>query len=156
MGRAGWLRTSHRAVLSLALYGYVAWAWWAVIVKRRYERALWAIVLTLVITHLVAPRTATPHFVVFMLPLTFWLREWTTQGRGATLWATLLLLALALAQWAHFLLTVEGEFEHPSVYLPTPFLVFGLLLATRRLWWEDPHAPFREYADLPRVMEQAA
>jgi len=144
------------AALNLALYVALAWAWWTVIVRRRYERALWAVVLTLVITHLVAPRTATPHFVVFLLPLVFWLREWTTRQRGATLGATLLLLALALAQWAHFLLTVEGEFEHPSVYLPTPFLVLGLLLATRQRWWDDPHAPFREYAGVPRAAEQAA
>jgi hypothetical protein len=46
------------------------------------------------------------------------------------------LLALLILPWLHFIATVQGEFEHPAVYLPLPFAMFILLWFTRRLWWQ--------------------
>jgi len=124
-------------VLDVLFYGFMLWTWFTVLIQRKSERWWWAVMITLTITHLVAPRTASPHFVVFIIPMIFWLRELTAKyRRRGTLWATLILIALFIQQWAHFLLTVDGEFEHPTIYLPTPFLVLMLLWVTRHLWWE--------------------
>lgn len=128
-------------LFSALAYGYLAWAWWAVLIQRRHERVFWALVLTLVMTHLVAPRTATPHYVLFFIPLLFVLRQWTLQRPRQARWGVpALLLLMFLAQWVHFLLTVDGEFEHPSVYLPTALLALAAMIWSRRAWWGDAQA----------------
>jgi hypothetical protein len=134
-GIQGGFGTFIEVALTIGAYGLLLWTWFSVLVQRKAERLTWTIAFTLVMTHLVAPRTATPHFVVFFVPLVFYGR-WLTARRYGTLYALVLLVVLFVAQWAHFLLTVVNRFEHPSVYLPLPFAVFGLLWFTRRWWWQ--------------------
>lgn len=118
-------------------YGLMLWGWFNILILRRQERFLWVIVLTLTVTHLVAPRTATPHFVVFMIPIVFYLRELADRrGNRAVI---LILVVLFVGQWAHFLLTVSGRFEHPTVYLPLPFAMLILLWLDRARWWARPN-----------------
>ncbi|NWF69833.1 MAG: DUF2029 domain-containing protein [Chloroflexi bacterium] len=119
--------------VNLLLYGLMLWAWYTVLVQNKRERWLWTVTLTLTITHLVAPRTATPHYVVFALPLLFYLRTLSQQRK--VLWAALIVLALLIGTWIHALATVVDRFEHPTVYLPLPLTMLALLLLTRRLWW---------------------
>ena len=135
-------------VLAGILYLYLLRTWYVVLIQNRHERFMWTIMMTLTITHLVAPRTASPHFVVFFTPLIFYLRWITTTYRrkGGSLYALGLLAFFFVQQWAHFLLTVDGEFEHPTIYLPTPILVFVLLIATRELWWNDARDRFQTEA----------
>jgi hypothetical protein len=121
--------------VNLVFYGLTLWAWYTVLIRGQRERFLWAVMITLTVTHLVAPRTATPHYVVFILPLIFYFAEWIRRRR-ASLGVVLILLALLVLPWLHFLLTVEGEFEHASVYLPLPFAMMALLWLTRRWWWQ--------------------
>jgi len=121
--------------INLALYGVMLWAWAGVLVQGREERLMWTVVLTLTITHLSAVRTATPHYVVFALPLIFYGKRLAARNRSGGTWIAALLGALFVVPWVHFLLTVEGEFEHPTLYLPVPFLVLAVLWLTRRMWW---------------------
>lgn len=131
-------------VISGILYLYLLWTWFVVIIQRKRDRLMWTIVMTLLITHLVAPRTATPHYVVFMIPLVFYLRWMDQHLDNGGKWSAALLIGLFVVYWAHFLLTVEGEFEHPSLYPPTPFALLILLVWTRRWWWDDPQDRFQE------------
>jgi hypothetical protein len=119
--------------VNLLFYGWMLWAWGGLLLREQHERFWWVVALTLTVTHLVAPRTATPHYVVFILPLLFYF------SRMKSLWVVLTLLVLFLLPWIHFVQTVEGEFEHPTVYLPLPFIIAALLWLTRRAWWQ--HAP---------------
>ncbi|MBI5669041.1 MAG: DUF2029 domain-containing protein [Chloroflexi bacterium] len=121
--------------VAAALVALLLWAWYTVLVQARQERFLWTVALTLTVTHLIAPRTATPHYVVFLLPLIFYLAL-IARKRRSGLWVGLVLLALLVLPWLHFVATVEGEFEHPTVYLPLPFGMLALLWLTRRRWWE--------------------
>lgn len=122
-------------------YGFLAWVWYTVLWQRKEERWLWAIAMTLTITHLVAPRTATPHYVVFMIPLIFYLRAVSRAYHQKSVYYNLLILIiLFIAPWIHFLLTVVGEFEHPTVYLPLPFAMFLLLWLTRQKWYQAQEA----------------
>jgi hypothetical protein len=123
-------------VVNLALYGLLLWAWYAVLVRGQMTRFDWAVMLTLLITHMSAVRTATPHYVVFTIPLIFYFRTLDRRTRGGR-WIVLIMLALLVLPWLHFLLTVEGEFEHPTLYLPVPFILLPLLWFTRRMWWNN-------------------
>jgi hypothetical protein len=122
-------------LVGLILVAGMLVAWYRVLRGKR-ERFLWAAALTLTITHLVATRTATTHFIVFIIPLVFYLAYISRHCRRRSgLWITLILMALLVIPWMHFLTTVEGEFEHPTLYLPLPFLSLAVLWWTRHLWF---------------------
>jgi len=121
---------------SLLLIGGLLGVWYTVLGQGHRERLGWTIMLTLTVTHLAAVRTATPHFVVFVIPLTFYLCELSRREPRGNWWAALALAALFALPWLHFLLTLDGDFEHPSLYLPVPFGILALLWITRRTWWK--------------------
>jgi hypothetical protein len=129
-------------IVTLALYGLLLWTWYGVVIQKHYDRFLWVVSLTLVITHLVAPRTATPHFLVFMLPLVFYFAEVAKRNRRhGSKWVVLILAALLIIPWVHFLVTIVGDQEHPVVHLPLPFGLLLLLWFTRRMWWQRAPEP---------------
>lgn len=123
-------------IINALLAVFMLWTWLDVLIRRKSERFMWSVMVTILVTHLIAPRTATPHYVVFIVPLIFYLRELTRPKiKYGGLWASLVLLGLFIMPWVHFLLTVDGEFEHPTVYLPIPFLMIIMLWFTRQMWW---------------------
>ncbi|HEX2907650.1 MAG TPA: glycosyltransferase family 87 protein [Phototrophicaceae bacterium] len=129
------LRNAAEYIVMAVLVGLMLWNWYGVLIAQHPERFLWAAALTLTITHLIAPRTATPHYVIFFLPLVFWFSR-LSRVRYGNWWNLLLILALLVLPWIHFVQTVTGEFEHPTLYLPLPFGVLALLWLTRRAWWQ--------------------
>lgn len=96
--------------------------WWA-LHKRSVGWFEWAVGLCLIITNLVALRTATTNYVILLLPLVMIFRA-LQRVRGGTWWVLLVEVALLIGLWVLFLTTLVGKFEHPVVYLPLPF---GLL-----------------------------
>lgn len=119
----------------LGLSMLVTWYW---VLRGHPEQFMWASVMTLTVTHLIAPRTATPHYVVFIIPLMFYFAMLVQRNRRrGNFWVALWLLVLLVVPWVHFLLTVDKHFEHPSIYLPLPFILFFLLWYTRQLWWKN-------------------
>jgi hypothetical protein len=128
--------------LSLLLVAGMLWAWFSVLVQGHQERFLWVVSLTFTITHLVAPSTATPHFVLFLLPLMFYLSELAKRNRKRCSWQVILiLLALLVLPWIQFLMTIEGNQEHPAMFLAMPFLLLVVLWFTRRMWWQQAPVP---------------
>jgi hypothetical protein len=102
---------------------YLGVATWRSLGRQVGKLSLWLVGLCLIVTNLVALRTATPNFVVLLLPLVVVFRALQKHRHGP--WLVLLLqIVLLLGMWGHFLLTLEGKFEHPAVYLPLPL---GLL-----------------------------
>lgn len=125
-------------IINLALYAVMLWGWYAVLWRRQAERFDWVVMLTLAITHLSAVRTATPHYVVFTIPLVFYFRWLSRELRRGDGWIALVLLVLLVVPWVHFVATVDGELEHPTAYLPLPFFMLALLWTTRHRWWDAP------------------
>lgn len=131
LGLGNWAEIVVSGLIALAML--VAWYW---LLRGHPEQFLWATALTLTVTHLIAPRTATPHYVVFIIPLMFYFAAIVKRNRRrGGLWVVLILAGLIILPWAHFLLTVIEQFEHASIYLPLPFAMFFLLWWTRKLWW---------------------
>jgi hypothetical protein len=107
---------------------------WYLAMKKEEAHFLWAAFLTLVITNLVAFRTATTNYVV-LLPVLFYIfkfiqSRWPIAG---SIVGWLALLALWVGLWALFLVTVNGNVEHPIMYLPVPFICLAGLWWVR--WW---------------------
>jgi hypothetical protein len=103
---------------------------WRLALGKDERHFFWTALLTLVITNLVAFRTATTNYVM-LVPVLFtifyvWEERWAAGGS----WTVGLSLALfGIGLWALFLATVEGNVEHAIMYLPLPFFcLFGL-------WW---------------------
>lgn len=119
--------------VSAVFIGVMLWGWFMLLIQKHTDHFLWVVALTLVVTHLVALRTATPHFVIFNLVWLFYIRKFKP------LWAMIMVLVGMVALWGLFFITVQGRntLEHPMMFLPTSFFAFGLLLITRKSWWAD-------------------
>jgi len=108
---------------------YLAFVWQQALGKEdRWFQ--WSAAVTIAMTNLIALRTATTNYVVmlpaFILVFAVWNERWGTQGNPPILIA---LLGLFVGLWTLFLITVEGNQEHPALYLPVP------LLSLAGLWW---------------------
>jgi hypothetical protein len=123
-------------VLNIVLIGWLLWEWWQV---RQGDagRFDWVLALTLVITNMVALRTATTNYVM-MIPALIYLFSLTARrwGTKANIAIVLVELALFVGLWVLFVVTVKGRIEQPPMYLPLPFLLLGWLIAVRK----DAHA----------------
>jgi hypothetical protein len=121
-------------MVGLAVLGLGVAAW----LSFRRERAglsIWLVGLCLVVTNLVALRTATSNYVVLLLPLVLIFKALQRCTGGQWL-VVPLELVLLVGMWAHFLFTLEGKFEHPAVYLPLPLGLLAVFGPGRR-WLED-------------------
>lgn len=102
--------------------------------SREEARFQWTSDLTLVVTNLIAFRTATTNYVVLLPALCLIFRvldeRWGRWGRAVILTA---IGALAIGLWVLFLQTVTGNEENAAMYLPLPFLVLIGLWWVR--WW---------------------
>ncbi|MBZ0291002.1 MAG: DUF2029 domain-containing protein [Anaerolineae bacterium] len=153
-----------QGIVNLACVAVLLWSWYLVLIKGREETLMWSIMITLTITNLVAFRTATPNYVVFTIPLVYYLKVIAQHSRRwGGLWAGVVLLALLVFHWAHFLITIQGrgDSEHGSLLLPLPFGMLLVLLLTRRLWWraqpllETAGSSQRTHASMPLQGEDA-
>jgi len=128
-----------RGVFNLAITMLLAagllWSWLRVFMQAD-DTFLFAVMLTLVVTNLVAFRTATTNYVVLLPVLLYIFRDWSTRhARMGTAIVFSTLLVLLVGIWILFLTTVDGNVEGPLPYLPLPlFTLLGLLTTA----WRSP------------------
>ncbi len=128
---------SMSGVIAVALGGaltlYLFWEW-AKAVGKTDRWFQWTAALTIVITNLVAFRTATTNYVVLLpalcLVFSVLADRWGAKGDVVVV---LTMAAILFGTWALFLATVEGNLEHPIMYIPLPILTFLGLWWAR--WW---------------------
>ncbi len=116
-------------MVTILLGIYLLWEWILSLGKEDHWFQ-WTAALTIVMTNLIAFRTATTNFVVLLpalcLIFSVWDDRWSHRGRIA-IHVTLLLLTFGL--WVLFLYTLAGNEESAVMYLPVP------VLALIGLWW---------------------
>lgn len=130
LGTPSWIELSLSA---LVVVGVMA-LWWR---SRRSDprTMLWVTGATLLATHLVSPRTATTHFIVFLLPLFLIFEDWHRRSpERARYWVGVTLLLTLVGSWLLFLLTVQGEQESALNYLPIPIALAVGLWSVRSRW----------------------
>ncbi len=116
-------------IFSGALILYMFWEWY--LARDQSDNWFqWTAAMTLVVTNLVAFRTATTNYVVllpaWLLIFSVWEQRWDRRGIVAS---ALTSLALVVGPWVLFLTTVQTRTESAVMYLPLP------LLTLVGLWW---------------------
>jgi hypothetical protein len=117
-------------VAVFAVYGALE-AWWGR--RAGWNGFLWTTGLLLILTHFIAPRAATTHYTILLLPLLAWfarLQEKCDLRVGLAVVA--IQVALLVGQWTIFLATIQGTYETALVYLPLPLLMLGVQILSRR------------------------
>jgi hypothetical protein len=119
-------------IAALLVAGMLA-TWWLTLRSEGDVQFYWALGVTLVISNLIVPRSATTNYVLILVP-TLWVFAALDRDSG---WGRLVLLASMLVSlaglwWLH-LVTVTGNAEHPIMFIPPP-LILGLVLAFGRSW----------------------
>lgn len=127
--------------LSALLLAYLLWRWRGLPEAATSQAKFhYLIGLTLIVTNLIVPRTATTNYVVLYLPLFFAFKQLITERARAGWWLALFYLGSIVILWVLFFQTVQGDFEAPVMFLPFPL---GLLLLFV-LMPEALKKPFRE------------
>ena len=124
-----WIGYGIRAVL----VGWMLWYWVQTLILNRKEGVMYTALLTVLVTHTAGPRTATPHYVVFIPILLLALQTFTHKKWH---WANVsLLLVFLVAPWAHFLTTIlDPNLENLAVFLPLIGILWIVLPLTRQQW----------------------
>jgi len=134
-----WIVTRHFLQLGpmAEAVGVGAFALYALLEAWRGRRAawngfLWTTGLLLILTHFIAPRAATTHYTMILLPLFAWfVRLQEKLGQRAVWVVAGIEAALLVGQWAIFLATVQGSRETALIYLPFPLLMLIVQVFSR-------------------------
>ena len=137
-----WLFT-HSAVPSFGLVGevviiglllfFMLWAWWMTFKSNGETWFYWSFGVTLVVSNLVVPRSATTNYVTMLIPI-LWVFAALDRTPG---WGRITLVAMLVSSavglwWLHYS-TVVGNQEQPIMFIPAP-LVLGLILTIGYQW----------------------
>lgn len=140
-------KPAEQGLIVLAL-AYMAWEW-----RRLWRPAdggetavsdqlLATLGITMIVTNLILVRTATTNYIIMIIPLFMLLRLMTTRWRWGNVAVALFYAVSIFVLWALFLSTIQGDVEHPIMYLPWPFgLLIVLAWGQRKNWWSGPAAP---------------
>ena len=121
--------------LTALCVGWLLWAWWLALGRRPESRAefFWALGVTLVVSNLIVPRSATTNYVLQLVPLLWAFALLDGRGRtGRWLMAGVMAVAVVGQWWLH-LATVVGNQEQSILFFPWP-VALGLLLIFGRRW----------------------
>ena len=119
---------------------------WFVVLRKGDHYFLWTAMMTLVISNLVAYRTATTNNIV-LIPVMFYIfriaeERWHIIGKVFVYFA---LLAFGIGLWILFFKSVSGNIENPIMYLPFPLFCLAGLWWIR--WWATraPRLPIESF-----------
>jgi hypothetical protein len=87
--------------------------------------------LTMVISNMIVVRTATTNYVVLYIPLFWGLKQIALRRPDGNLFIVAFYVLSTISMWVLFLATIQGDFEHPVMYLPLPI---GLLVMLIWAW----------------------
>jgi hypothetical protein len=107
--------------VSLGLGAGLVYLWVGALTDRL--QATSALSFTLIATLLLPGETGTTNQVLLLLPLITWLCCWNSRR-----WlVTFVSLMLLVGPWLLFLLTVQGDLEHPMMVIPLPLAALVML-----------------------------
>jgi len=116
-------------------------SWWKVFRKDGNHRFFWTLGITLVVSNLIVPRSATTNYVM-LLAIFIWifaaLDRSLPKGKAAV--ACVMVASFAGYWWLHFA-TVVGNQEQAVMFFPYP-IVIGIVLLFGRKWLQNDEKMF--------------
>jgi hypothetical protein len=129
-----WMGSVGEYILVAFLLGGVIWIWWRDL-RAGGKGFLWSLSITLVVSNLIVPRSATTNYALMLVPMIWLMAACDRMGRR---WRWLSLggmIILLIGHWWLFAATVVGDQEQAVMFLPLPLLL-GALLLLGRSWLE--------------------
>lgn len=125
-------REGEIVILALLVCGMLV-TWWLAIRPGGDVKFHWTLGVTLVVSNLIVPRSATANYVLMFVPI-LWMFAALDRGSG---WGRFVLLASMLISvmglwWLHAV-TVWGNAEQPIMFIP-PLLIPGAALVFGHRW----------------------
>ncbi len=125
------LGTPVEVVISLLVLGHLLYTWRGAM-DGSWPEFDWVVAMTLIVTNLIALRTATTNYVVLLMPAFI---AFKTLDRRFRRWGAVLIalveLLLLVGFWGLFAATVVGDYEHPIMYLPLPIGLWLIFVVAR-------------------------
>lgn len=120
-------------ILSVALVLALMIIWWRFFRGIKTVSFYWVIGITLLVSNVIVPRSATTNYVMLLLPIMGLFAATTRNFKGGwRLIITLMLISLIGHWWLHFS-TVVGNQEQPILFLPIPIALGIWLIWGKRL-----------------------
>jgi hypothetical protein len=112
--------------------------WWVAFRSDRQGEFDWALGITLVVSSLVVPRSATTNYVMLLFPILWGFAVLDRKERwGRPGLIAILLISFVGLWWLHYA-TVVGNQEQPIMFVPIPVIVGAALLCGRSEFVRDP------------------
>jgi hypothetical protein len=129
-------------VISLLLGLGMLFAWWLVLRPNGDDWFHWTLGITLVVSNLVVPRSATTNYVLMLVTILWVFAALDRSPRwGRPVLLLSWLVSFASLWWLHFA-TVVGNQEQPIMFIPIPVVV-GLVLLVGYGWLRRDALRFR-------------
>jgi hypothetical protein len=132
-----WMGSIGEWVLNALLVIGLLASWWKALKQGGEIFFYWALSVTLVVSNLIVPRSATTNYVLLLIPALWMMAALDRLGRSGRI-ALLIVLAVALAgHWWLHLATVIGNQEQPIIFLPMPLALGAALTIGRAFLLRD-------------------
>lgn len=120
------------AIIVSSLIIGMFYAWWRSILRDNDDEFYWALGITIVISNLVVPRSATTNYVMMLVP-TLWIFSLLDRQLkwGKPIMVATMLISFVGLWWLHFA-TVVGNQEQAIMFIPYPLVLGAFLLAGRK------------------------
>jgi hypothetical protein len=129
-------------VISLLLGLGMLFAWWLALRPNGDDWFHWTLGITLVVSNLVVPRSATTNYVLMLVTILWVFAALDRSPRwGRPVLLLSWLVSFASLWWLHFA-TVVGNQEQPIMFIPIPVVV-GLVLLVGYGWLRRDALRFR-------------
>jgi hypothetical protein len=117
------------------LLAFMLWSWWGALRPGPAGDAFfhWTMGVTLVVSNLIVPRSATTNYVLLLAPTLWIFAALDRLGRPGRLLILTLMLVLFIGQWWLHFATVVGNQEQPVMFLPWP-VALGVALLVCGPW----------------------
>lgn len=121
---------------------YLFWNWrWLPKVAANSSIFYFVIGLTLIVTNMIVIRTATTNYIIMYIPLFMILHAVSQRMRRGNVWIALFYGVSTVFTWTIFIVSIQGDQEHPITYLPLPFLLLFVMVFFSRIWLQPEATP---------------
>lgn len=120
-------------LLGIILVGYMLFEWrhlWRTTAVS--SEFIYILGITMIVTNMILVRTATTNYIVMYIPILLLLKMVAQSGRFGQIWVAVFYVVSIISLWLLFIFTIQGDTEHPIMYLPLPFLLLMALIIGRK------------------------